>query len=150
MLCRPFIGRREELAYLRERRLEAGSSRGGLVLIAGDAGVGKTRLITEFCGSLAYSRWRIARAACLEFASRPYGPILELLANIDQSTLSIGITATKRERLDAIADRFAEIAARKALIVVIEDVHWADAATFDFLTYLAPKLQRLRLLLIAS
>jgi len=150
MLCRPFIGRLEELAYLRERRLEAGSSRGGLVLIAGDAGVGKTRLITEFCGALAYSRWRIGRAGCLEFASRPYGPILELLANIDERSLAIGSAATKRERLDAIADRFAAIAARKALIVVIEDVHWADAATLDFLAYLAPKLQRLRLLLIAS
>jgi DNA-binding CsgD family transcriptional regulator len=150
MLCRPFIGRLEELAYLRERRLDAGSSRGGLVLIAGDAGVGKTRLITEFCGALAYSRWRIGRAPCLEFASRPYGPILEVLAGLDQSPLGIGSAATKRERLDAIADRFAAVAARKALIVVIEDVHWADAATLDFLAYLAPKLQRLRLLLIAS
>src|ERR1700722_1694374 len=150
MLCRPFIGRLEELAYLRERRLEAGSSRGGLVLIAGDAGVGKTRLITEFCGALAYSRWRIGRASCLEFASPPYGPILEVIAGIDQSPLGIGSAATKRERLDAITDRFAAIAARKALIVVIEDVHWADAATLDLLAYLAPKLQRLRLLLIAS
>jgi predicted ATPase len=150
VLCRPFSGRREELAYLRERRLDAGSSRGGLALIAGDAGVGKTRLITEFCGALAYSRWRIGRASCLEFASRPYGPILELLGNIDQSSLAVGAAATKRERLDAITDRFAAIAARKALIVVIEDVHWADAATLDFLAYLAPKLHRLRLLLIAS
>jgi DNA-binding CsgD family transcriptional regulator len=150
MLCRPFIGRLEELAYLRERRLAAGSSRGGLVLVAGDAGVGKTRLVTEFCGALAYSRWRIGRASCLEFASRPYGPILEVLAGLDQSPLGIGSAATKRERLDAIADRFAALAARNALIVVIEDVHWADAATLDLLAYLAPKLLRLRLLLFAT
>jgi predicted ATPase len=59
VLCRPFVGRREELAYLRERRLEAGSSHGGLVLSAGDAGVGKSLLISEFRDSLAYSRWKI-------------------------------------------------------------------------------------------
>ena len=56
VLCRPFIGRRQELAYLRERRLEAGLSHGGLVLVTGDAGVGKARLIAEFCKSLAYAR----------------------------------------------------------------------------------------------
>ena len=149
MLCRPFIGRREELAYLRERRLEAASSHGGLVLIAGDAGVGKSRLLAEFCDSLVYSRWKIGQGACLEFASRPYGPIIDVLTRIDARPFELGAT-TKREQFDAIVDRFTAIASRTALAVVIEDVHWADAATLDVLAYLGAKLQRMRVLVLAS
>ncbi len=149
VLCRPFVGRREELAYLRERRLEAASSHGGLVLIAGDAGVGKSRLIAEFCGSLVYSRWKIGQGTCLEFASRPYGPIIDVLARVDTRPFELG-AATKREQFDAIIDRLASIASRTALGVVIEDLHWADAATLELLAYLGSKLQRMRVLVIAS
>ena len=149
VLCRPFIGRRQELAYLRERRLEAGLSHGGLVLVAGDAGVGKSRLISEFCGSLAYSRWKIGYGACLEFAARPYGPILEAISRIDPRFEPVA-AATKHEQFDAIVDRLASIATRAALLLVVEDLHWADAASLDLLAYLGPKLQNLRVLIVAS
>lgn len=149
VLCRPFIGRRQELAYLRERRLKAGLSHGGLVLVAGDAGVGKSRLISEFCASLAYSRWKIGHGACLEFASRPYGPVLEILARTGAAKFELS-AATKREQLDAIADRFEKIAARTALIAVVEDLHWADAATLDLLAYLGTKVSHQRILVVAS
>jgi DNA-binding CsgD family transcriptional regulator/tetratricopeptide (TPR) repeat protein len=150
VLCRPFIGRQRELAYLRERRLEAGRSHGGLVLVTGDAGVGKTRLVSEFCKSLAYSRWKLGVGACLEFASRPYGPILEALARLDSTPLELGAAETKREQFDAIVERFAAIAARNALILVVEDLHWADAATLDLLSYLGTKLHHMRILVVAS
>jgi predicted ATPase/DNA-binding CsgD family transcriptional regulator len=149
VLCRAFIGRREELAYLHERRREAASSHGGLVLIAGDAGVGKSRLITEFCGSLLYSRWKIGQGTCLQFANRPYGPIIDVLARVDAHPFALG-AATKREQFDAIIDRFKSIALRTALAVVIEDVHWADAATLDVLAYLGSTLERMRVLVLAS
>jgi DNA-binding CsgD family transcriptional regulator/tetratricopeptide (TPR) repeat protein len=149
-LCRPFVGRRDELAYLRDRRLEAGASKGALVLIAGDAGVGKSRLMAEFCDSLVSSRWKIGRGACLEFASRPYGPILEVLEQIDATPFEVTAAATKREQFDAIVERFSEIGSRRALTLVIEDLHWADAATLDFLAYLATKINHMRVLLLAS
>ena len=150
VLCGPFVGRREELAYLRERRLEAGSSHGGLVLIAGDAGVGKSRLIAEFCASLGYSRWRIATGQCLEFTSRPYGPILDVLSRLDAKPFEFAAAATKHEQFDAIVERIAALAARSALLVVVEDIHWADAATLDLLSYVGAKLQHLRVLVLAS
>jgi DNA-binding CsgD family transcriptional regulator len=150
VLCKPFVGRLQELAYLRERRLEAASSHGGLVVVAGEAGVGKSRLISEFCSSLAYSRWKIGYGACLEFGSRPYGPILEVFARIDASPFELGAASTKQEQVDAIVDRLATIAAKTALVVVIEDLHWADAATLDLLAYLGTRLQHLRVLAIAS
>ncbi|MBV8532043.1 MAG: AAA family ATPase, partial [Candidatus Eremiobacteraeota bacterium] len=134
---------------MRERRLEAGLSHGGWVLVAGDAGMGKSRLISEFCSSLAYSRWKVGYGACTEFASPPYGPILEIFSRIDRG-FKLEAAATKREQFDAIVDRLAAIAGRSALVLVVEDLHWADAATLDLLTYLAPKLHNLRVLVVAS
>ena len=150
VLCRAFVGRRRELDYLRERRLEAGRSHGGAVLVAGDAGIGKTRLIGEFCASLTYSRWKIGRGSCLEFASRPYGPILEVLDCFEHQSYDLGTAATKREQFDAIVERIVRAAARCAIVIVIEDLHWADAATLDFLAYLGPKVRHLRALVVAS
>ncbi len=150
VLCRSFIGRRQELAYLHERRLEAGRSHGGLVLVTGDAGVGKSRLIVEFCKSLAYARWKVGCGACLEFARPPYGPILEALAQVNAAKFELAVAATKREQFDTIVDRIGSIAARNALVLVVEDLHWADAATLDVLAYLAPKLKRMRVLVVAS
>lgn len=150
VLCRPFIGRLSELGYLQERRLEAARSHGGLVLIEGDAGVGKSRLIAEFCKSLAYSRWKVGIGACLEFASRPYGPILEMLAQAGGAPFALTAAATKRDQFDEIVDRFAAMASRHAVIAVVEDLHWADAATLDLLAYLGPKLHRMRVLAIVS
>jgi DNA-binding NarL/FixJ family response regulator len=150
ILCRPFVGRLEELAYLRERRLEAASSHGGLVFIAGDAGVGKSRLIAEFCASLANSRWKIGIGACLEVANRPYGPLLDVLARVGGGSFEIRTAETQHEQFDAIVERLASVAAGSALVVVIEDVHWADATTLGALAYLGSKLHRMRLLVLAS
>ena len=152
VVCRSFIGRRQELAYLVERRAEAAKSHGGLVLVAGDAGIGKSRLLSEFCAPLAKSRWRVGHGACLEHAQRPYGPVLDVLSAYDgdRTARALAPAATKREQLDAIVDRFADAAAKTGLVAVVEDIHWADPATLELLAFLAPKLERLRVLLLAS
>jgi DNA-binding NarL/FixJ family response regulator len=150
IVCRPFIGRREELAYVDERRREAAASHGGMVLIAGEAGVGKSRLLSEICAPLAKSRWRVGHGACLEHAQRPYGPLLDVLARFDRVTDALTPAVTKREQLDAIVERFEKAAAKSALVAVVEDIHWADTATLELLAFLAPKLERLRILLLAS
>jgi predicted ATPase/DNA-binding CsgD family transcriptional regulator len=150
VLCRPFIGRREELGYLHERRIEAAASHGGFVIVAGDAGIGKSRLISEFCLSLAYTRWRVAKGACPEFGSRPYGPILEALARVDDRPFTLGEASSKHEQAESIVARFRAIAERRALVVLVEDLHWADAATLEFLAYLGERTQNARILTVAS
>ncbi len=150
MVCRSFIGRREELAYLNERRAEAAASHGAFVLVAGEAGIGKSRLIAEFCSPLAYSRWRVAAGACPEFGSRPYGPILDALAQVDDRAFALGDAESKLEQFEAIVERFRHIAERRALIVVVEDLHWADVATLEFLAHFGKRTQNARILVIAS
>ena len=120
------------------------------MLVAGDAGVGKSRLIAEFCRSFGYSRWRVATGQCLEYGSRPYGPILDALAPLNATPFELARAATKHEQFDAIVGHLASLAARSALLVIIEDIHWADAATLDLLAYAGSKLQNVRVLVVAS
>ncbi|MBD5656790.1 MAG: AAA family ATPase, partial [Candidatus Eremiobacteraeota bacterium] len=150
VLCRPFVGRREELAYLHERRLEAGTSRGGFVFVAGNAGLGKSRILREFCTSLLNSRWRVARGACTQVAGRPYGPVLDALAKLDAGEAELAPAASRKEQIDALVARFAALAERKALLLVIEAVHWADVATLDFLVDISARLYNMRMLVVAS
>ncbi len=137
IVCRRFIGRTDELAYLHERRREAGLSHGGLVLVTGEAGVGKTRLLSEFGSSLAKSRWRVGIGPCLEFAQRPYGPVAlagdgnpffteELLKSaVEQGPVDGGafgrqlpstLRATLMERLRPLGDDERTVIAQAAVI----------------------------------
>jgi len=150
VVCRPFVGRRDELAYLNQRRLDAAASHGGLVLVVGEAGIGKSRLVAELCAPLKRTRWRVGRGACLEYVQTPYRPVVEALATLEASARALERAETKREQLDAIAARFARIAQKHAAVIVIEDAHWADVATLDTLAFVAPSLERMRILLVVT
>ncbi|MBD5606618.1 MAG: AAA family ATPase [Candidatus Eremiobacteraeota bacterium] len=150
VLCRRFIGRIDELAFLEEKRRDAARSHGSLILIGGEPGIGKSRLMATFCSNVG-SRWRVAFGQCLEYTQRPYGPILDVLGRLEGSGFAeLPPAATKREQLDAIVDRFARAAEKSGVVAVIEDLHWADTATLELLTALAPKLEKLRILVLAS
>ena len=68
------IGRRKQLEFLTERALAAVQERGSLVFVEGDAGSGKTRLVTEFCAGLPARDVRFVVGACLEYVKEPFGP----------------------------------------------------------------------------
>ncbi len=148
--CRAFVGRQDELAFLHELRREAGLSHGGLVLISGDAGVGKSRLVSEFRSGLPKSRWHIGQAACLQFTQRPYGPILDVISAIEPNVRRLASAQSRREQLNAITQTFARVALKSATIVIIEDLHWADAATIELLAYLSARLASMRMLAIVT
>ena len=123
-------------------------------MIAGDAGIGKSRLLSEFCTSLAHSRWKVG-------TGRVPGVREPAVRSNPRSFLN-GVTNPNRSRsgrpgrnagaIDAIAEalrsrRFTvgHFSSQKSRIF-----HWADAATLDVLAYIGPKLQRMRALVVAS
>jgi DNA-binding CsgD family transcriptional regulator len=119
----------------------AARGHGRLVLVAGEAGIGKTALLDAFAERRPDLRW--LRGACDGgFTPRPLGPLYEIAtadgdglleqfrSGADRNTLF----ATSLERLGT-PDR--------PTAVVVEDVHWADEATLDWLTYLARRLASL-------
>ena len=174
--CRFFIGRRLEFDVLDQARQELAKGRGAVVLIAGDAGIGKSRLVAEFLHKLRSGRLRnVASAECLERAPQPLGPIRalaaslrrtlragELPADVTRALAQLRLGASddlpgtepapldKAELFAALTTLLRTAATERATILAVEDLHWADPSTLDFLVYLAPRIASTRLLLLAT
>jgi DNA-binding CsgD family transcriptional regulator len=150
IVCPEFIGRASELEHLRARRRAAAEGRGGLVLVAGEAGIGKSRLVREFCSHLAPARHRISASACREFAQRPLEPLAVLLRDAYGATPFEGRAATREAQREAVADAFDRVATRGTAVLALEDLHWADAELVQTLGVLAERAVARRILLVAT
>ncbi|MCR8578631.1 helix-turn-helix transcriptional regulator [Streptomyces sp. Isolate_219] len=175
-----FVGRAAELAVLGDAldRIAA-SGEPQALLIGGEAGVGKTRLIEEF-GELARARGAlVALGGCIEIGSEglPFAPFSAILHTLNwhlrdelaaavagqEGELSrilpeLGETPgeahdeeTGRARLFELTARLLErLAAHRTLVIVIEDLHWADRSTRELLAYLLKALHDAGVLLVAT
>ncbi|WP_082973657.1 LuxR family transcriptional regulator [Mycobacterium sp. E2327] len=124
--------------------------KGHAVLLRGEAGVGKTAVITRFSAGL--EEMRVLRGWCDPLAApRPLGPLLDALGGV-------GPTAA-RALDDAIESGDTGALYRRLLTVLrdghrwvwlIEDAHWADGATLDLMRFLARRIDSLPLLLVVS
>ena len=178
-----FVGRERELGELHPALDGALAGRGGLVLIAGEAGIGKTRLIEELAryaverdvqalwahcwagdGAPAFWPWTqlirayadgLARSvvrAQLGGALDEVAPLVPELCDGER-----GARAEKRgpeqarfALLDGVGTLFRRAAATRPLLLVIEDLHWADRASLELLRFLAPQLSSSRQLVVAT
>lgn len=150
IFCRRFIGRHRELQFLVGLRREAAKAHGGIALVAGDAGVGKSRLIREFLTGTNAARGRVAIAQCRPFGSRPYGPILDLLKAFAPESADIGPAESQHAQHGMLVDGVLQASDKHALIGVVEDFHWADLGTAAVLTLLSEALANRRVLLVVT
>ena len=139
VVCREFVGRIVELEHLRARRRAAAEGHGGLVLVAGEAGIGKTRLVREFCTRLAPGRHRIAAAACREFGGRPLSALAQVLRSLDGSSPFDERSASRDEQLATVLAAFDRVAERGTAVLTLDDLHWADAELLGILDVLAER-----------
>jgi DNA-binding CsgD family transcriptional regulator len=157
----PLVGRDADLTRLRTAiGLDAHS--GGLVVVSGDAGIGKSRLVAHVTASAAREGWLTATGHCVGQAGSAlaYLPFIELLGAIDASAPEVvervienhpalGHLMPARADRSLVADtinpgRVAEsvhalltaLGAARPTLVVVEDVHWADHSSRDLLTLL--------------
>ena len=125
-----------------------GSSRGRLVLVGGEAGVGKTALVSRFCEEHGGSA-RILWSACdALFTPRPLGPLLDV-AEVTGGELEELVESGARPH-EVAAALMGELRTRAPTILVIEDLHWADEATLDVLKLLARRIEGVHALVLAS
>ncbi len=150
IICGAFVGRMEELEHLLHRRRQAGNGHGGLALISGEPGIGKSRLVREARERLNRHTSIVAASACREFAQRPLGPVLEVLEQIARPRAEEFASSTKSERLDRIAATFERVAAKRTTVAIVEDLHWADLDLMQTLLLLVRRAARQRLLFIAT
>jgi DNA-binding CsgD family transcriptional regulator/tetratricopeptide (TPR) repeat protein len=144
------LERSEALVALEEALDAVGAdSSGKLLLLAGDAGIGKTALLRYFCDTQPCSaRWLWGACDPL-FTPRPLGPFLDIAdaAGDELQELVVG-GAMPHEVASALRRELARRAA--PTVLVLEDVHWADEATLDVLRLLGRGVQSLPVLLIVS
>jgi DNA-binding CsgD family transcriptional regulator/tetratricopeptide (TPR) repeat protein len=124
------------------------TAHGQVLLVGGEAGVGKTSLLRRFCEGSTQAA-RILWGACEPlFAPRPLGPLLAVGEEVGgelQTVVEHG--AMPYQVATALAH---ELRAQAPTIFVLEDVHWADEATLDVLRLLAGKVEKLPALVVAS
>lgn len=189
---RALVGRLSERSFLQRALDDAAHGRPGVVLLHGEAGVGKTRLLTEVCAAADGSR-RVLWGRCLRFGatSSPYLPLVtafdswladqsddvhgELADQVPALTPLFPSSGTRSTGADSRAP--AEVphgsgampAASRAdglvtgwerallvlcgpepVVLVVDDVQWADASSLDVLAYLVTGLRRQRLCLLIS
>jgi predicted ATPase len=121
---------------------------GQVVLVSGEAGVGKTLLLRTF-GEQHRDRARLLWGACDPlFTPRPLGPFLDV-AELTAGALKglLGAGAVPHDVALALAR---ELVVRSPTILVLEDVHWADGASLDVLRLLARRVRSLPTLLLVS
>jgi DNA-binding CsgD family transcriptional regulator len=132
------------------RRVERGGH-GEVVLLRGEAGVGKTALVARFADQRE-PRLRVLRGWCDPLgAPRPLGPLTDALSGMDAaagSALAAAVDSGDTARI--YRQLLSALSNGGRWVWVIEDVHWADGATLDLVRFLARRIAGLRLLLVIS
>lgn len=155
----PFVGRRGELDLLSLRLADARDGRARTLLIGGEAGVGKSRLLTRFAETAGQAGAYVLTGSCEEHFGdpTPYGPLLEMLETFGrqhgpQRAAELGGPAYTRlaEFFDRGSDSMNSpqqvfVAVRRMLddlgtiapvVLILEDLHWADPSTLDLVRHL--------------
>src|SRR5215467_8689131 len=142
------LERESSLASLCEYAADARGGNGRLVLVAGEAGVGKSALVERLRLDLPDARWWWGACDGL-FTPRPLGPLFDIADQIGGDLADLCRAGAGREELFRALLR--QVSPPGMLdVVVIEDVHWADDATLDLLRYLGRRLRDTSVLLGAT
>ena len=184
----PLVARATEMARLRASLSRAEAGAASAVLVSGDAGVGKSRLLEEL-GRAAETRGGLVLSGrCLDVGETglPYLPFVEILVQLNrtdpdavrrwpalarllpESIMPVqpepannaprpGSRTVMPERdlgqlqlFDAMFGLLTDLSSGRCVVLVVEDLHWADSSTRDLVSFLLSRLRTQRLLVVAS
>jgi DNA-binding NarL/FixJ family response regulator len=136
------IGRERERAQLHDAVADARAGRGSIVLLAGEAGVGKTVLARA---TLDDADVTVLHGAALQGGAPAYWPLTAALPEL------AGLAGDDRAALcDTVVAAFAAMGERGPAAVFLDDLHWADEGTLDMLAVLAPALETQPLIVVGA
>jgi DNA-binding CsgD family transcriptional regulator len=145
---RDLLERESQLAELSERLASViGQHRGGVVLISGEAGIGKTALISRFLAQQAKTVGVLRGDCDALFTPRPLGPFHDIAPAVGPELEEL---LEQDEPPYRLAAALLTRLARGPTILVVEDVHWADEATLDVIGLIARRVDTAPLLMVLS
>jgi DNA-binding CsgD family transcriptional regulator/tetratricopeptide (TPR) repeat protein len=168
------VGRAEELGRLRAALDGARRGAGAAVVVAGEAGIGKTRLVDELLGQ-APGDALVVRGQCTDSGSGPVpfaaltgllhdavaalgpqavleaaGPAADALGAVAPGLVQVRTGVDAGRAPEALVDLLVTLALRRTVVVVLEDLHWSDDVTRTVLARLARAASRTALLVVAT
>jgi DNA-binding NarL/FixJ family response regulator len=171
----PLVGRAAEFERMRDLLTEAESQQSVVMLVSGDAGVGKTRLIGELSQDARRRGFTVLSGRCAELADTvPYLPLADALRSTGSSGSLQDALETRpvlarllpdreitRQAADlpgmaqqqlfgAVLGMLTELAEARPVLLVLEDLHWADRSTRDLITFLSRMVREERIALVLS
>ena len=142
------LERQAQLDELARQLREAEAGRGKVVFIGGEAGAGKSALIEAFTRTVRRGV-RVVWGACDALQTpRTLGPIHEVAAALSVTSPDAAHGEQRPDYFARLVDRLAQPS--HVTVVVLEDLHWADEATLDFVHFLGRRIQRTRCLLVGT
>lgn len=175
----PFVGREAELKQVMTWWKRTSSGQGGLALIGGEAGVGKSRLVRELALQVEREGGRILFGNTLPGQPRPYQPLVEALESALPLVAALEVSSThlaallplipelgrrrsltplpplepERERVrlfDAVGRCLEQLAGPRPLLLVLEDLHWAGETTLALVEFLARRVAGHAILIVGT
>lgn len=170
VICPTIVGRVSELAALQTVVSEIEEGRSHLVLLSGEAGIGKSRLVAELANDARSRGFQVLQGTCYgRDRTSPYAPVLDLIrsflatqprdervahfqpfaqeffplfpdlvapAPVEAPLPASGPEQEQRRLFVALTAFFTQLAGLRPLMFVIEDIHWCDESTLEFLQYI--------------
>jgi DNA-binding NarL/FixJ family response regulator len=167
------IGRKNELDFFEARLDAAMQSEGSIILLSGDAGIGKSRLVREFLARERNVPVVTALGQCYEYLQSPFGPFVDIFTKLSElnpkalselpgtrevlesvaSAASSSVAAEqfdKRRLFQTLRQAMDAFTARTPAVLALDDIHWADGPSLELLQFLADSVSQTRIVLVAT
>ncbi|MCA9976588.1 MAG: AAA family ATPase, partial [Anaerolineales bacterium] len=175
-----FIGRAPELDWLDQAIQQARQARGGFYYLQGESGVGKTRLVEEWLQQQERPFHLFAGRAYEFESMIPYAPLAQALRSAAQEKAipwelfqppppwlasltpllpdlpayfpgqTLPVSTNQQHIIESLGNFLLTLARQRLLVLFLDNLHWADTPTWNFLGYLAQRVAHLPLLLLAT
>jgi predicted ATPase len=147
------VGRERELEFLMDQMASTMSSEGRLVLVAGEAGSGKTTLSEQFLHMAKSSGCQTLVGRCVPGSPTPYLPFMDAFSRESHNPFVLKDTSNElvaSKLMLSVLEDLEKLATDRTVILWLEDLHWADSLSISCVHFLARNIRNMRVLILGT